>query len=209
MLPIPYLDVLSFCIVYVFLNSAFKHLIWSKCFLRRVLYLMFVCHGIIEVMAYSYQMWHNARKRNRIRLYILFNSAAKVMYYPSQSHAVQHIWELLQVKTSCKLYYIEFTIPLNPNSGWRRSCRWLCLQQAVLHDVQSRNTHKVHHCLWALSGDSCQSWKDARKLVGAICILLCQVIFMAYSWKTLPQGWRRAVCRSFRAAGGCSAPHGH
>lgn len=109
---------------------------------------MFVSHRRkTEVMAYSYQMWHNARKGDRIGLYILLNSAAKMMDYHSQSHAVHHIWELLQVKISCKLYYTEFAIPLNPNSGWRRSCRWLCLQQAVLHDVQGRNTHKADHCV--------------------------------------------------------------
>lgn len=96
-----------------------------------------------------------------------------MMCYISQYHAVQHIWELLQVKISCKLYYTEFDIPLNQNSGWRLSCQLVCLQHRQLwqHNLQGgRNTHKADFCLWTLSGDSCQSWKNAYKPVRSICI---------------------------------------
>lgn len=50
------------------------------------------------------------------------------MYCVSQYHAVQHLGELLQVKISCKLYYPEFDILLNENSGWGLSCQSVGLQ---------------------------------------------------------------------------------
>lgn len=103
-----------------------------------------------------------------------------MMCYISQYRAVQHIWELLQVKISCKLYYTEFDIPLNQNSGWRLSCQLVCLQHRQLwqHNLQGgRNTHKADFCLWTLSGDSCQSWKNAYKPVRSICIFFMPSYF--------------------------------
>ena len=154
--------------------------------LKKILYLMFICYKIMEVMVYRYQMWYHVydheKKSSWTWLCILFNSAAKMRYYINQYHVVQHVGELLQVKFSCKLYYTEFDSPLTQDSGWRLSCQSVCLQHRQLwqHSLQgSRNTHKADFCLWTLSGDGCQSWKSAWKPVRGFCILLCQAIFSA------------------------------